>query len=68
MKKEIRGKANVRVTVEVDVGVWGNDCTLEQLLKQSAESALNKVRKQLGDSQMRIVGEPSVTAVLGKPA
>lgn len=66
----IRATARVRVTLEVEAGVWGDTCTLRQLNEQAAESALGKLRRLLNnqdaqsDGRVTIVGAPKVTGVL----
>lgn len=57
--------ARVTVTVEIgNVGAWGADCGMDQVFKQAAEAAVGRLRKSLGPTDWRIVGEPKVQAVM----
>lgn len=62
--------ATAKVTVVVEVKVvagWGGDCSVGQVHKQAAAAAIDKVR-ELAKEGIRIVGEPSVTAIFVKDA
>ena len=58
--------AKVRVTVEVDAGPWGQDCTAQQVFDQASREAPQKVMNTLSKlgSGVRLVGKPKVTMVL----
>jgi hypothetical protein len=64
--KQISARARVQITIEVDAGVWGEDCAISQLHKQAAESGLANVQNALAKSQVQhaIIGEPRVVGVL----
>lgn len=76
MTKRIVARARVQVTVEMAVGDgWGADCSISQVQKQAADSALQALRTGLIIDYLRawhqratqhatIVGEPKVTAIL----
>lgn len=61
--EKLRAKAVVRLTVEIESGAWGSDCSMTQVYDQAAREAVERVRQHFKD-QVRIVGEPEVTAVL----
>ncbi len=58
--------ARVTLTIEVDCSSrWGGDCSLGQLSKQGKEEAIGKLRTLLETTRgVRIVGEPSVRAII----
>lgn len=58
-------RATVQVTLEIRVSSpWGGDCALDQVFAQAREEALAHVKSMLhGDSMVKLVGEPTVTAV-----
>lgn len=61
--------ARVQVTLEVDVGSWGDNCTMKQIEEQGKEEALSKVGKMLeertkgGNAGIRIVGQPTMSQI-----
>lgn len=47
--------ATVSVTVRVHVGSWGPDCTMDQVLRQAREGAINRVRNLIhGDPRCTV--------------
>lgn len=79
MNKKVRATARVQLTIEIDGegGVWGAECSLDQVHKQAREGAigaLNRVVSRAGNPEaekqplariaIRIIGEPKVTAIL----
>ncbi len=66
MKKRVMARARVQVTVEIDGGgPWGTDCTMEQVHRQAAETAVNFLNS-MPYGTVRIIGEPRVIAVLAE--
>ena len=62
---KIVGLARVKLEVEVPTAShWGSDCTVGQIFSQASEEAAQRLRNALGNSGIRIVGEPRVTAIL----
>lgn len=73
---KVKAHARVQITLDIPVtDVWGDDCKVDQIHKQAAESAIQELR--LGVSihalqaggrrpnvEATIVGEPRVTIVL----
>lgn len=40
----LKAKAKVTLTIEVSTsGIWGQDCSMTQILKQSKEEAINMI-------------------------
>lgn len=69
MSSTIRAIARVQVTVEVETGAWGKECTMEQVHQQAGHSGAQMVRqamsgKSLDPTPFRIIGEPKVTAII----
>jgi hypothetical protein len=66
MSKEIKAKARVQITVEVEVSIWGCDCTIGQLYKQAAADGVSKIQNAIIKSEYSIslVGEPSVIGII----
>ena len=63
----MKTKARVKVLLEIYLpDVWGADCTLDQVFKQSKDSARNIISQKIGSSlkDIRIAGEPEVRAIL----
>jgi metal-sulfur cluster biosynthetic enzyme len=62
----VTGHANVTVSLVVNVhSTWGKGCELAQVYRQAAEEALETLHKVIsGYQNIRIVGEPDVTAIL----
>ena len=60
----LKGTARVQVTVEVYAGVWGADCTVDQIHKQASRDAVEKVKNLVNSISARVVGEPKVTAII----
>ena len=68
MMKEIKARARVQITLEVDAGApWGDDCTIGQLYKQAADaglSALNNALRSGAAASMKVIGEPKVVSII----
>jgi hypothetical protein len=65
----IRCRARVQITVEVDSGsCWGGGASLDQVHQQATEGALDRLRRALQPTDVRIVGEPKVTAIMTEEA
>ena len=69
MSKQIRAAAKIQVTVQVESGVWGSECSIEVVYRQVVEEGLEKVRKMViasckAGEKMVLVGEPKVIGVL----
>lgn len=69
MSKGVRVHATVRIEIELVESAWGGDCPLEQVYKQARDGALGRIGRLsrgeiAGPSDIRIIGEPIVTAVL----
>lgn len=63
----ILATAKVQVTLEVEAGSWGHDCSIGQLHDQAAESGLREVLQLLKEgagSKCRIVGKPRVIGIV----
>ncbi len=64
---KVRTKARVRVLLEIALpDVWGGDCMLDQVYKQSKDSARNIISQKITASMkdIRIIGKPEVEAIL----
>lgn len=59
-------KARIQVTVEVEAGAWGGDCSIDQLYKQAAEEGVNKVRNALQAQGCKalVLANPKVLGVI----
>ena len=56
--------AVVELTVEVSVGAWGRDCTLEQAVAQATQDATDRLAKALSDERsMRVLNATCVRVV-----
>ena len=65
MSDTVLAPAKVTVTIEVPVGgSWGEKCDLAQVYDQAIEEALGWVERHIYRDGGRIVGKPSVIAVL----
>lgn len=66
MEKKLKAIARVQVTVEVEAGVWGEDCAISQLYKQAAEEGAQKIRSALWavNCNANIINEPKVIGVI----
>jgi hypothetical protein len=72
--KIITARARVQVTLEFLVtDTWGDDCKVDQVYKQAAESAIGQLRRGClvsvasalaRDGEARVIGDPKVTAIL----
>ena len=57
--------ATVLVTLRVNLTQpWGSECTLEQVYKQAAREAIEKVQVRNQRLDTEIVGEPKVSVVI----
>ena len=70
MSKQINAKARVQITVEVEASSWGEDCSIGQLYKQAAETAIGIVRSGMlkQPTLWKLVGEPKVIGVITEAA
>lgn len=66
LNNKIKTKARVRVLLEIHLpDTWGGDCALEQVYKQSKDSARNMISQKIaGTKDIKIIGEPEITAIL----
>jgi len=65
MTGAVKTKAKVRVLLEIPLpDVWGKECQLEQVYKQSTDSALNILRDMCEARGIRIIGNPEPVAIL----
>jgi hypothetical protein len=71
MARKIKAKAQVRVTMVIDLpDTWGSECTAEQVYDQAAKTALGVFRGDitLGEfikqGRIRLVDDAKVTMVL----
>lgn len=55
-------KARVRLTVDVTVGSWGPDCLIEQVYRQAAQEAIQRVRS-LCQGKAVVIGMVEVEAI-----
>jgi hypothetical protein len=78
-KTKVRATARVQLTIEIsgEGGVWGADCSIDQVHRQAREGAIGALHRVINRAarldaeqvpavpiNLRIVGEPKVTAVL----
>jgi len=63
-EKRTKSTATVLVTLEVDLdGVWGSDCTIDQVLKQARREGEELVRKIVGaERRVRAISVTTVRA------
>lgn len=56
----------MQVALEIEVEAWGEDCTIGQLFKQAAESAISEVRLMVKSSPRRakILDDPKVLGII----
>lgn len=68
MDRKVKAKARVSVLLEVSLSdTWGSDCQLDQVYKQAKDSAMNMIHRKMtggGQRDIRIIGDPKVTAIL----
>lgn len=66
--QKVQASARVTLTVEISVDdTWGNDCRVDQIQRQAAESALGILRRMKEPHRMspfKIIGDPKVTMIL----
>lgn len=68
-RKPFAVTARIRVTLDVlSSSRWGEDCTVDQVRKQSAREAVEAIRsacesKSILDGRINIIGDPEVTVV-----
>ncbi len=68
---DLDAHARVRVVLELKVGSWAQDATVQQVFAQAAESAVGLIRAafpKADPESFQIIGEPHVTAVFAKKA
>jgi hypothetical protein len=77
-KKRVQARARVQVTIEIDVpDRWGAECSVEQVQRQAAESALAEIRRafrpcedhggvRFTPMKTRLIDEPRVVTVLAE--
>lgn len=68
-EKRVHAHARVTLTVEIAVtDTWGEDCKLDQVYRQAAQSAVGEVRNGLARAldcgRARIIGEVKAVAIL----
>ena len=65
---KISATARIQVTVEVDGGTWGSECSMEQVFDQAKKEASIGVQSAIQKSypRGRVIGEPIVLAILTK--
>ena len=71
MSKQIKAKARVQITVEIEASSWGEDCSIGQLYKQAAESARETLIAALKPGEhgrVTIIGESKVIGVITEVA
>lgn len=60
-----QAKATVIMTVEITVpSTWGDDCTVSQVRDQAASEARSMVHQVAARGNIKIIGEPHVTALM----
>lgn len=64
--------ARAQVTIEIERGTWGHDCTVAQVYDQAGREAINELNRLVSEARrankgalrnMRIIGDPKVVAV-----
>lgn len=70
-EKNIKAKAKVRVLIEIDCPSWWSDSTgVDQVFRQAGHESVEGLKNALAagaarrDISFRIIGEPTVEAVL----
>lgn len=53
-----------RVEIEITVGTWSDDTNLRDLRAQIRREAEQTIRGKLGNDGVRIIGAPTVTAIM----
>lgn len=53
-----------RVEIEITVGTWGDDINLRDMRAQIRREAEQTIRGKLGSDGVRIIGVPTVTAIM----
>ncbi len=63
--KDIRATARIQITLEVDAdSPWGPECSVSQVYKQAAESALTKLHNGLKIQSYRVIGTPKIIGII----
>ena len=65
-QKTTKATAQVRLTIEMAAdGNWGGDCTIKQIHDQARRECLRRLQNIVDTNRhMKIIGEPTVLAVL----
>lgn len=77
-KPRTRARARIRITVEIDAaGVWGGECTVDQVRRQGVEAVEDALRRGLvinglscsnaikqEKTPATLIGEPKLTMVV----
>lgn len=64
MKNKTTTGATVTVTLELhDLGSWGPECNLRQVLEQATEAALNRVRSRFSHGEATLIGVPVIKSI-----
>lgn len=66
MTTKVRTQAVVRLEIEIATGVYGADCTMEQILSQAATEGVNATKRLL-EGKGRVIGTPKVVTVTTAP-
>lgn len=63
---DLGATAIVRVEIELSgLGTWSSECSVDQIEKQAAQAALNRIeRAKSAIPGFKVVGSPEVTTVL----
>lgn len=64
MSRLVTASARVQLTVEFDANSWSEDCKLDQVFDQASAGVKMKVQRLIAEEGGRIIGEPTVVAVL----
>jgi hypothetical protein len=57
--------ARATLTIEVrNIGSWGPGCQLDQVYRQAAEAAIGKIRNTFKPTDVFIIGDVKVTAII----
>ena len=69
MSKRITASARIQVTLDIVChdGVWGEECSIGQLQKQAAESALDQLRNLFSNNNIHnitVIGTHKVTGII----
>ncbi len=57
--------ARATLTIEMrNLGSWGHDCPLEQIFKQASKSAEDRIRNTFKPTDVQIIGDIKITAIM----